>query len=140
MNLSNIDFNESLTILIDGIYQSYGKSKAEIPIILNVKDIHLNVDRAMPCSLIINELVSNIFKYAFPEGKKGEIKIDFRKNRNGNYIITVSDNGIGIPDDMDFENRSSLGMKLVKALVRQLNGEMKVSENNGTKVSISFPE
>ena len=82
----------------------------------------------------------NAIKHAFPEGKKGEIKIDLMKKMNGDYRLTVKDNGIGLPDDFDKKKTKTLGLLLLDALVKKLKGEMEVTGKKGTKATITFPK
>ena len=84
-----------------------------------------------------NELLTNAIKHAFPQGRLGEINIDFHK-KNNEYILTVQDNGIGLPRDLDLEKTESLGMRLINSLVSQLDGKLEVTSNNGTKFKIIF--
>jgi two-component sensor histidine kinase len=93
----------------------------------------------MYCGLIINELVTNAYKYAFPRPGKGEIYIGFSKKENQHYEIVVSDNGIGLPGDFDIKNVSSLGLKLASILTKQLKGEIELDCAKGTTFKISFP-
>jgi two-component sensor histidine kinase len=90
--------------------------------------------------IIINELVTNSFKYAFQGREKGEIRIRLRREEcnNTSFILTISDNGVGIPEDLDIENLDSLGMQLVTTLVNQLDGELELKRKNGTEFSIRF--
>jgi two-component sensor histidine kinase len=92
---------------------------------------------AVPCGLIINELVSNSLKYAFPSGT-GEIRIELYANNSHDLTLLVSDNGIGIPPDLDLENLNSLGLQLVKNLVSQLGGSLKINSDGGTEFRITF--
>jgi two-component sensor histidine kinase len=97
------------------------------------------MDMAIPCGLIINELVTNSLKYAFPVGRKGEINIAFSQDNSNIYELFVGDNGVGISEDMDIKNTDSLGLRLVTMLViDQLEGEIDLKRNNGTKFSIKF--
>ena len=98
----------------------------------------IGVDMAIPCGLILNELVSNSLKHAFPNNKKGIIKVRFFSN-NGTSTLSVRDNGIGFPEDADFCNMDSLGLQLVNTLVKQIEGEIKLlPRKKGTEFSITF--
>jgi two-component sensor histidine kinase len=96
------------------------------------------MDTAMPCGLLVNEIVSNAYKYAFPGGTAGQIRIDLQK-LNGKMKLQVSDNGSGLPSDFELEKSDSLGMQLIQALTSQLDGELKVSIENGTAFEVTFP-
>jgi two-component sensor histidine kinase len=90
--------------------------------------------------LIINELISNSLKYAFPEDREGEIKVSLCRNDKGEVELTVRDNGIGIPEDVDFRNTGTLGLNLVNALVGQLQGRIELYREGGTEFIIRFKE
>jgi two-component sensor histidine kinase len=106
--------------------------------VLDVAGVSLDVDAAIPCALIINETVSNAFKYAFPNEREGEIRISLA--RDGNVIrMTISDNGVGLPDGMTFGASESLGLQLVHSLTDQLGGTVQLSTENGTRFEIQFP-
>ena len=99
----------------------------------------LNIETAVPCGLIINELISNSLKYAFPEGRKGELKISVKKF-NDDYELIISDNGTGFPEDLNYKNTDSLGLELVNSLIGQLDGTMSMDSNHGTTFKIIFKE
>ena len=92
----------------------------------------------MPCGLIINELVSNSLKHAFPKGKKGEIKVAMRPIGENEAELVVSDNGIGTPESLDFRNPESLGLRLVTILAEQVGGQIELDRTEGTKFQIKF--
>jgi two-component sensor histidine kinase len=96
------------------------------------------MDTAMPCGLLINEVVSNSLKYAFPDEQEGEIRIELHKQPDHRIMLNISDNGVGLPADIDFEHSESLGLQLITALTSQLDGELAVSREKGTKFSITF--
>ena len=104
---------------------------------INADNIFLDINNAIPCGLMINELLTNAIKHAFPNGRLGEISIDFHK-KNDKYILTLQDNGIGLPDDLNLEKTKSLGLRLINSLVSQLNGKLEVTLNNGTSFKITF--
>ncbi len=137
-DLANINFNEYIRDLTVSLFHSYDVNAAAVKLKFEVGDIHLGVDVAIPCAQIFNELISNSLKYAFPEGRKGEVQIRFNKGKNGKYRLTISDNGIGFPKDVDFQNTDSLGLQLVNALTEQLEGDIKLDTSQGTRYTISF--
>lgn len=138
-NLANIDSREYIQTLVHSLFQSYGVSMSRISLQLNVEDVSLDIDTAIPCGLIINELVSNSLKHAFPE-RKGEICVGLH-TVNGDIELVVSDNGIGIPEDVDFSDTQSLGLHLVSVLAEgQLRGEITLSRTKGTEFRITFSE
>jgi len=108
-----------------------------ITITTDIKNIQFGVDTAIPCALIINELVSNSLKYAFPDGRTGEATIALHRI-NGTYELTVADNGVGLPSDLDVQETDTLGLKLVTALVNQLDGTIMLDRTKGTSFIITF--
>jgi hypothetical protein len=91
---------------------------------IQIDDIAFAIDMAIPCGLIINELLSNALKYAFPNGRPGSISVELRQQQPGFFLLRVADDGVGLPEGMDYEKTDSLGLKLVVSLVRQLRGEI----------------
>ena len=137
-DLARIDFAEYIRDLVAHLFRSYGVDSEVIALKINVEDVILGIDTAIPCGLIINELVSNSLKHAFPAGKKGEICIDLRSDNNNKFTLTVSDNGIGFPRDLDFRKTETLGLQLVITLVEQLGGTIELYRNGGTEFKIKF--
>ena len=135
----NIDFDGYLRTLINDLFISYGASPDKISIKIKTNDLSLELDYAIPCGLITNELVSNSLKYAFPGDGKGEINIKLRSVAENEMELTVSDNGIGIPEEFDFRTTESLGLDLVKVLAEhQLGGRIEMNGTGGTRFSIRF--
>ena len=100
---------------------------------------HLDVNIGIPCGLIVNELVSNSFKHAFPDGREGAITVGIKKGSDGNNILSVADNGIGFPESIDFRKTATLGMQLINVLTRQMHGTITLEKNGGTAFIITFP-
>ena len=119
------------------LYQSYGDKNHLVNVEIKGDYIGLDMDTAMPCGLLINEIVSNAYKYGFPGKDSGKILIELKK-ADGKINLLIKDNGIGLPDDFEIEKSESLGMQLILALTNQLDGELKLSHENGTSFSISF--
>jgi PAS domain S-box-containing protein len=137
-DFSNINFREYIQDLIAELFISYSIDLNRIKVILNVQKILIGMDTAIPCGLILNELITNSIKHAFNECE-GEIKIDFYLEK-GSYILICSDNGVGFPEDIDFKETTTLGMQLVRSLVKQLDGIIELYRGNGTKFTIKFKE
>ena len=137
-DLAKVDFGEYLRTLVADLYNLYGVNPDVIELKIDVDHILLGIDSAIPSGLIINELVSNSLKHAFPADRAGEISIAFRPDDEGQYRLTVGDNGVGLPEGMDFRNTSSLGLKLVNALTAQLKGTLEVDRSGGTEFKITF--
>ncbi len=115
------------------------KAGSYVKLDIQVKDVYLDINTAIPCGLILNELVTNIFKYAFPDKRKGILQILFNPNTRGKYELIVHDNGIGLPLNMDIEKVESLGLQLVQMLTKQIDGVLKTNRNDGTRFQITFP-
>ena len=113
-----------------------------IAIHTELESILLNIQQAIPCGLILNELLTNAFKYAFPDGLKTEaaIAISLYRDSNNRIVLIVSDNGVGIPEDIAIEDAESLGLQLITILAKdQLEGDIELERKSGTKFTISFP-
>jgi len=137
-DLTNIDFHNYVKNLSSGLQMSYKVSSAQIAIDIQEEVMDLPIDTAIPCGLIINELISNSLKYAFPDGKKGTIVIAFKETAGG-YELRISDNGAGIPEDIDIRKTRSLGLQLIVNLVEhQLQGEIVLDRSHGTEFVIRF--
>lgn len=131
-NLARINFEKYIQNLIYGLFSSYGIDQSIIKTKMDLNEVLLDIDTAIPCGLILNELITNSLKHAFPEEREGEINVLL--SQKGNILqIIVGDNGIGFPENIDFQNTESLGLQLVNTLVDQLKGEIKIENNNGTK-------
>lgn len=139
MDLARINFAEYVQNLAKALYRSYSKNLALIEMEVNVEEVLLDIDTAIPCGLIITELVSNSLKHAFPDGSKGRVGIRLNSVADNRMNLTVYDNGVGLPPSLQFEHTDSLGLQLVSTLTAQLEGELKVSSTGGTAVSIVFP-
>jgi len=137
-NLANIYFSEYLQPITTHLMRAYGVDPSRIKLNTNVKDFFMDLDRAIPCGLIINELFSNVLKHAFPEGRQGEVQIDLSQDRNREFTLLISDNGVGLPEGLNFKNTDSLGLQLVNALVDQLGGAIVFEGRVGTTFRITF--
>ncbi len=137
--LSNIPFQDYLEQLSSTLSTMY-RGRGEISCRVDAKGIELDIDTAIPLGLIVNELVSNAYKYAFPDVRKGLLEIILQRKDSGEYCLEVRDNGIGIPDGVTPETGSSLGLRLVSILTRQLNGEISFENERGTAIIIIFTE
>ena len=136
-DFSFVNFSSYINSLSSNLVQTYIIKHANINLELDLGDVNLNLDQAIPCGLIINELVSNSIKYAFPFNKQGKIGIKLTKADNKIYL-SVSDNGVGLPDNLDLENTDTLGLQLVYILVSQLDGDIKVINKKGTTFLFNF--
>jgi two-component sensor histidine kinase len=135
-----LDFTEYATDLLTDLFVTYGAYQRGIMVHTQIKDIFLGIDTAIPCGLIINELVSNPLKHAFADGMRGEEWIELRQLRDKTYALVVRDNGVGLPQGFSVESAKSLGLKLVRDLTQQLDGKMKIETGNGAMFHIAFKE
>ena len=117
---------------------AYGLGTRDIKLKIVVANLYLGIDTAIPCGVIVNELVSNSLKHAFPDDRPGEINIGFRLT-DGQYVMVFKDNGVGFPHDMNIASPTSLGLTIVNALTEQLGGAINFTRNGGSEVKITFP-
>ena len=139
-NLASINMTDYVNELTAGLIKSYAFNPNKVTVSTVSSDVYLAVDMAIPCGLVINELVTNSLKYAFPENKTGRIVVSLKEDAHQALELVVSDNGIGIPDGIDMANNSTLGLKLVGNLVQnQLGGKIELERSHGTTFKITFP-
>ncbi len=136
MHINCVDYIESLVL---NLFYAYNIEKTQIKPVLNIDDISLNIETAVPCGLIISELISNSLKYAFPNKMDGEIVISLKSGKEY-YQLCISDNGIGLPEDINFTNIKTLGLLLVNSLAEQIDGKVTIHRENGTQYNIIFKE
>jgi PAS domain S-box-containing protein len=136
-DLARIDFDEYARNLVSFLARSY--SVPGVKLSVNVQNIELSVNAAIPCGLIINELVSNALKYAFPSERTGEVEISVQPLPGNSLVLCVRDNGVGLPEDVELGKTSTLGLQLVVTLSNQLSGTIELSRENGTAISVTFP-
>ena len=139
-DLTQVDFAAYIKNMESKLFVSYGVKNENIDLVLETEHIEMVVDTAIPCGLIVNELISNSLKHAFPDNRKGEIRVDFKEVGDREFQLIVKDNGIGLPDGLDIHNTNSLGMQLVTVLADQLGATLEVVGEGGTEFRISFEE
>ncbi|MGD8352833.1 MAG: histidine kinase dimerization/phosphoacceptor domain -containing protein, partial [Pseudomonadota bacterium] len=139
-DLARVDYGIYIRNLAGNLFKSYAVDPEKVKLELDVEDVQLVVDTAIPCGLIINELVSNALKHAFPGDREGKVQIIFKLLDDGRYHLEVRDNGVGIPGDFDMVKTPSLGLHLVTVLVSQLAGDMEIKTEEGTSFIIDFAE
>ena len=142
-DLVSIDFSEYVNSLIKGLFWSYSADHRRIRTTVDVRSSNIKMDTSIICGLIINELVSNSLKYAFPAKLSGDhlISVRFDQDKHFKNTLEVQDNGIGLPENIDFYHPRSLGLQLVIIFSQdQLNGKISVDRENGTLVKIEFTE
>lgn len=136
-DFSRLEFMDYIKTIASNLIQSYRTAATSVDFIPDMQSVGLNLDQAIPCGLIINELVSNALKYAFKGRKKGTLTVVL-KEENNDVILAVKDDGVGLPKDFAFEKNNSLGIQLVYALLEQIDATMKVDQSNGTEFFIRF--
>lgn len=134
-NLANVEFSEYVRNLLTYLLHYYTQDPGSIKLNINVENVFMDIDTSIPCGLIVNELVTNSLKHAF-HGKPGEISIDLHSINDDQYMLTVADNGTGLPEGFDFKNTETLGLQLVNGLVNQLDGTIELDSSNGTRFKI----
>jgi two-component sensor histidine kinase len=134
--LAEIDFAQYVDRLVRYLVDGYGADPARIQTIADV-DVMLTLDQAVPCGLILQELISNTLKHAFPDGAAGKIWIEFH-DRNGTYVLRYRDNGVGLPPSFDIRRTQSLGTQLISDLTAQLGAEARYSSSAGLSVELMF--
>ncbi len=135
--LAHIDFRDYLESLAGSLFRTYGVAD-NITLKVDVHDVDLDIDTSITCGLLINELLSNALKHAFPDGRDGEVSISMHAAEGGGFSLSFSDNGIGFPAELGNRKRDSLGVTLINSLVKQLGGTMTVTTTGGTKYVITF--
>jgi two-component sensor histidine kinase len=138
-DLAKINFREYIDDLSGHLLQSYLSQDNTVSLKVEAEDIYLDIDTAIPCGLLISELVSNALKHAFPQGRSGTLGIEMKQCDDGQYHVVVRDDGVGIAEDLDFRKTKSLGLKLVHNLARQLGGTVDFQNGRGTEIAVSFP-
>jgi two-component sensor histidine kinase len=140
-DLSNISLKDYIEDLAQALVTSYQGSNKRISVTVDVEDVFLSLDSITSCGLIINELLSNSLKYAFPDEKAGNIRIVLQSTDKGEIELRISDNGIGLPEGLDFENPKTLGLKLVRGLAEdQLRGKIELTNKKRAAFLITLKE
>jgi PAS domain S-box-containing protein len=139
-DIAKIDFTSYIRTISEDLHNTYSIGTSRPRMHIETDDIHLGIDQAIPCGLIVNELITNALKYAFPDGSEpGVIRVSLRRSGTDKIILGVSDTGVGIPGEVDVENTSSLGLQLVNVLIKQIHGTYSFSRAGGTSWTITFP-
>jgi PAS domain S-box-containing protein len=138
-DLAKIDFAGYIRALIGDLRTSYGEKAKDVAVHIDTSTFFMSIDKAIPCGLIINELVSNSLKHAFINDRQGKIGVSLRKSGNEHLSISVCDDGIGFPQDIDFRQTKTLGLQLVNSLCKQLRGTLELHSENGTRFSVAIP-
>ena len=139
-DLSSIDLSTYMSRLVASLTRMYGADAAQVRLNVETDDITLRIDDMVPCGLAISELVTNSLKYAFPDGREGEINLRVTSTPEGGVELVVRDDGVGLPAELDIRTTSSMGMGLVVGLVeKQLGGRLELDRTQGTCFTITIP-
>jgi PAS domain S-box-containing protein len=139
-DLGKVNLEKYILRLIGNLCTSFNSNSKPINLIVEAQPLSLNLETAIPCGLIINELITNAYKHAFPNGKSGEVKVQLFQWENQQLNLIVADNGIGIPATVDWQNPASLGLKLVQILAKQLKANLEFDCQSGTILKLSFKQ
>jgi two-component sensor histidine kinase len=139
-DLSRIEFSQYLRNLAIHLFHSYQISSNRIRLTMDAEEIFLNINTAIPCGLIVNELVSNALKHGFPEGRSGEVAVELHRIDGDGYMLRVRDDGVGLPEGLDFRRTDTLGMQIIVTLVNQIDGRLKLERQGGTSFTLEFNE
>jgi len=137
--LDKIDVAPYLRRLVDHLFFMNNKNEEQIMVNFDLENIYLDLNKAVPFGLLINEIISNALKHAFPEGKKGNLSIRLYLDGNKKVRLFVSDNGTGIPASVNIDRPSTMGLQLIKDLAKQLGGEIQIKSHQGTQIKVIFP-
>jgi len=137
-DLAVVDFSKYLRRMVDHLFRSYGVDNRQIRLHTALDAVGLELDDALPSGLLISEVVSNSLKHGFPEGRKGEVRIVLRRQSASIVSLVLSDNGVGLPEHLDWTKSRSLGLRLVRVLAQQLRANLDVRSQGGTEVSVVF--
>jgi two-component sensor histidine kinase len=137
-DISSIDISDYVTFMGENLTRFYGVGSHQVRFRVSLPGIRFDINRAIPLGLVINELLSNALKYAFPAGRRGTISVTGTLDENAIRIL-VGDDGVGIPESFDWKNTSSLGLRLVTSLTDQLSGTVDLDRTGGTTFIITLP-
>jgi two-component sensor histidine kinase len=138
-DLARVDLADYLHSLVAELCRSYGAETQRVTIQTQLVEVWVSTDTAIPCGLILNELLSNALKYAFPRDQQGDISIALRADPGQEVTLTVRDTGVGLPEGLDFRDSDSLGLQLVCLLTEQLGGTIALERSGGTAFTVTFP-
>jgi PAS domain S-box-containing protein len=139
-DLSRIEFSQYLRNLAIHLFHSYQADSSRIHLKIDAEEVFLNINTAIPCGLIVNELISNALKHGFPEGRSGQLDIDLRRVPGDRYVLRVKDDGVGFPEGLDFRKTETLGMQIISTLVEQIEGRLELNRSQGTAFRLEFNE
>jgi two-component sensor histidine kinase len=138
-DLKHINFGEYIQSLANALFNTYVTDPSKIKLNFELEDIDVDINTAIPLGLIVNELITNSMKHGFPEDNSGKIDIKFGKI-DDNLCLEVDDDGVGLPDDLDIQKTTTSRLKLVNSLTSQIDGELDLKKDDGTRFKITFKE
>ena len=138
-SLSRIGLEEYISELLDEIMESYGGGIGRIRLETDVENLAIDIEQAIPLGIMINEVITNSMKHAFPDGEGGIIHLAMKKNKGNDCTLLIKDNGVGIPGDMDFDKVRGIGLQLIRELAKQLKGTIFLTREKGTTFEMNFP-
>lgn len=139
-DLSKVDFASYIRSLAASLFQSYMLDPGQVRLETDLEDVGIDINSAGPCGLLVNELISNALRHAFPAGRKGTVRIGLRRETDGTIMLRVADDGIGLPETLDIRKADSFGLQILGLLVEQLDAKIDLDRTNGTTFTISFRE
>jgi PAS domain S-box-containing protein len=139
-NYAEVSFSAYARGLAADVFQATGVSPEKVTLRLEVEEVALAVDKAIPCGLILNELMTNALKHAFPDGRRGTIRVELARAEGGGLRLAVADDGVGLAPGVDVRDSPSLGLQLVTMLAKQVDGELEVETSRGTFFRLTVPE
>jgi PAS domain S-box-containing protein len=137
-DFESVDFARFSETLLSALIRSYAIDPTRIAVHVDVEPVHLPIGIAVPCGLVVNELITNALKHAFPQQDRGEIRIALTRHLGDELLLSVSDNGIGLPDHVDTRETETIGLQLVELLAGQLEGEISIHRSDPTRFSLRF--
>ncbi len=139
-DFAEVDFHRFINRLLPVLMESYSTDPDRVALHVDVRRLQLPIDAAIPCGLVVNELVTNALKHAFPGGRRGMIRVELDGGDGGEVVLSVANDGEPIPEDLDFSRGTTLGMQLVHLLADQIGGRMDVQRANPTRFTLRFPK
>lgn len=138
-DFAKVNFRKFLDTLVPNLVSSYSVDAGLVTLSISADEVSLPIDSAIPCGLIVNELISNALKHAFPDGQRGRIDVALTRESNSDVVLSVSDGGVGLPEMLDTARSATLGLQLVTLLADQLRGDLAIHRSNPTAFRLQFP-
>lgn len=137
-DFAKVEFGSFLETLVPTLMATYGINSKNIRLKVDVSPVHLPINLAIPCGLLMNELITNALKHGFPDGATGEIVVGLSQNEQGKVMLFVSDDGVGIPEELNFEQSETLGLSLITLLAHQIKGSLTIHRHHPTRFLLDF--